>query len=266
MASVRLSCFSSIERPCTLLAPGNMPRIFSSGPIFRIILNWARKSLKSNDAVRILRSRRAASSSSTASAAFSTKPTTSPIPRMRTTSRVEDVDVSCLSILPFECRRRRTLNVLLLWIWNKRRNVNLLSQRGELLNRRRPLQIAGNECGRATLFFQQARQLRCRSGFARTIQPDNQDSSGLTEIKRHAVAAEERSQLIVENLNDLLTRGDAAQNVFAERFCLDTRDEIFRDLKIDVGLEQSEPDLAQRAVDVGFADLPMAAQVLENIL
>ena len=32
--------------------PGIMPRMFSSGPSFRIILNWARKSLKSKEAVR----------------------------------------------------------------------------------------------------------------------------------------------------------------------------------------------------------------------
>ena len=67
--------------------PGNMPRIFSSGPILRIVLNCARKSLKSNEAVRSFRSKRAASSSSTASAAFSTRPTTSPIPRIRPASR-----------------------------------------------------------------------------------------------------------------------------------------------------------------------------------
>ena len=108
-------------------------------------------------------------------------------------SRVENTDVSCLLILPFECRRRHTLNVLLLWIWNKRRNVNLLSERGKLLDRSRSLQIAGNECGRAILLFQQARQFRGRSGFARTIQPDNQNSPGFTHIKRRAIAAEEPS-------------------------------------------------------------------------
>ena len=87
IASVRLSCFSSMERPRTLLMPGSMPRIFSSGPIRRIILNCARKSLKSNEAVRSLRSSLAASSISTASAALSTRVTTSPMPRIRPASR-----------------------------------------------------------------------------------------------------------------------------------------------------------------------------------
>ncbi len=87
MASVRLSCFSSIERPGTLLRPGSMPRRFSRGPIFRNILNWARKSLKSNDARRSFSWRRAASSTSIVSAAFSTRPMTSPIPKIRLARR-----------------------------------------------------------------------------------------------------------------------------------------------------------------------------------
>ena len=44
------------------------------GRIFRSILNWARKSLKSNDALRSFFSRRCASSISMLSAAFSTRP------------------------------------------------------------------------------------------------------------------------------------------------------------------------------------------------
>ena len=70
----------------------------------------------------------------------------------------------------------------------------------------------------------------------------------------------------MENLNDLLTRGNAAQNFFAQGFFFDARDETFRDLKINVGFKQSESDLAQRTVDVGFANRAMAAQVLENVL
>src|SRR5712692_1482141 len=55
---------------------------------------------------------------------------------------------------------------------------------------------------------------------------------------------------IIKNLNDLLTGRDAAQNGFAERFFFDARDEFFRNLKIDIGFEQSEPNLAQRGIDV----------------
>jgi hypothetical protein len=116
------------------------------------------------------------------------------------------------------------------------------------------------------LFFEQPRQLGGGSGFARAIQPNDQDSPGLIQIERRRVAAEQDRQFIVKNFYDLLPGSDAAQNLFAQSFCFDARDEILCDLKIDVGLEQREPHLAQRAVNIGFADLSMAAQIFENIL
>ena len=58
MASTRFNCFSSTEKSFILPIPGNMPRIFSKGPSLRIILNCARKSLKSKVAVRIFFSMR----------------------------------------------------------------------------------------------------------------------------------------------------------------------------------------------------------------
>ena len=65
--------------PCRAACQGYFP----AGPSFRIILNCARKSFRSKDAVRIFSSIRRASSSSIAAAAFSTSPTMSPMPRMR---------------------------------------------------------------------------------------------------------------------------------------------------------------------------------------
>src|SRR5258708_4002666 len=70
----------------------------------------------------------------------------------------------------------------------------------------------------------------------------------------------------MEDLNDLLSGGNAAQHLFAERFLSYARDEFLRDLKVNVGFEQREPDLSQRVVDVLLGDRAMTAQVLENIL
>src|SRR5256885_13466364 len=86
------------------------------------------------------------------------------------------------------------------------------------------------------------------------------------EIQRGCVAAEQDRQFVVENFNDLLTGRDAAENGFAEGFLFDAGDEFFRDFKIDVGLEQSEPNLTQRGVDVRLADLPMPAEIFEDLL
>src|SRR2546421_10055058 len=85
-------------------------------------------------------------------------------------------------------------------------------------------------------------------------------------IERSGIATEQDRQFVIENLNDLLTGGDAAQDRFAQRLVFHARDEIFRDLKIDIRFEQREPDLAQRGIDVLLADFSATAEILENLL
>ena len=63
--------------------PGSIPTRLSSEPSFFIARNCSRKSSSVNWPLRIFSSIRLASSMSTASAAFSTRLTTSPMPRMR---------------------------------------------------------------------------------------------------------------------------------------------------------------------------------------
>src|SRR5436189_2342101 len=55
---------------------------------------------------------------------------------------IEDVDVRFLSILPFQCSGGSTSNILLVGLGTERGSINLFSQYGQLLNRRRALQIA----------------------------------------------------------------------------------------------------------------------------
>ena len=63
-----------------------------------------------------------------------------------------------------------------------------------------------------------------------------------------------------------MPRRDAAQHCLAERLLLNSRDNFFRDLKIDVGLEQRKSHLSQRTIDVRLGDGAVAPQVLENVL
>ena len=67
--------------------PGTMPSRSFMLPIFLICCSWVRKSLKSNWFLRIFFCSRAASSWSNVSCAFSTRLTTSPMPRMRPAMR-----------------------------------------------------------------------------------------------------------------------------------------------------------------------------------
>src|SRR2546423_14109223 len=70
----------------------------------------------------------------------------------------------------------------------------------------------------------------------------------------------------MKNLNDLLAGRDAAQDFLAESLLFDPANEILRDLEIDVRFEQRQAHLPERVIDVGLADRPMTAKILEDVL
>ena len=70
----------------------------------------------------------------------------------------------------------------------------------------------------------------------------------------------------MEYFDDLLSGRDTAQDGLAQRLFFDSSDESFRDLKINIGFEQCQADLAQRVIDVRFANCAMTPQVLEDLL
>src|SRR6185437_7665478 len=70
----------------------------------------------------------------------------------------------------------------------------------------------------------------------------------------------------MKNLNDLLARRDTAQDFLTQGLFPYARDKTFRDLEIDIRLEQRKADLPQRVVNVRLADCAVTAQVLENVL
>ena len=78
--------------------------------------------------------------------------------------------------------------------------------------------------------------------------------------------AEERQQLVADDLDDLLPRRQAPEDRLVHRPVADAVDERLDDLEVDVGLEQRQPDLAQRRLDVLGRQPDLAAQRLEDVL
>ena len=76
---------------------------------------------------------------------------------------------------------------------------------------------------------------------------------------------EQRDELVVDDLDDLLAGGEALEDVGADGLLADARDEVLDDLEVDVGLEQGEADLAHGGVDIGFADPAAAGQGAEGL-
>ena len=72
-------------------------------------------------------------------------------------------------------------------------------------------------------------------------------------------------ELVVDDLHDLLAGGQALEDLGADGLLADAGDEVLDDLEVDVRLEQREPDLAHRGVDVGLADAAAAGQVAEGL-
>ncbi len=78
--------------------------------------------------------------------------------------------------------------------------------------------------------------------------------------------AEQREHLVADDPHDLLRGRQAAQDVLAHGPVAHAVDERLDDLEVDVGLEQRQPDLAQRGLDVGLGQARLAPQGAEDVL
>jgi hypothetical protein len=68
----------------------------------------------------------------------------------------------------------------------------------------------------------------------------------------------------VDDLDHLLTGIQALKNLGAHGPLADARHEVLDHAEVDVGLEQGEPDLAQRGIDVRFGHPAAAGQAAED--
>ena len=73
-------------------------------------------------------------------------------------------------------------------------------------------------------------------------------------------------ELLVDDLDDLLARGEALQHLLAERALAHVATKSLDDLEVDVGLEQREPDLAHRASRSARRRASALAEVAEDAL
>ena len=79
-------------------------------------------------------------------------------------------------------------------------------------------------------------------------------------------AAENADQFILDDLDHLLGRGKRCQDFLAQSFPADVLNQLFDDLEVDIGLEQSHADLLQSLLDILLGELSLPAQVFEDTL
>ena len=63
---------------------------------------------------------------------------------------------------------------------------------------------------------------------------------------------------------EMLLRREAPQHLLAEGVLLDGGDEVADDVQVDVGLEERQPYLAERILDVALGDLALPPQFAQQ--
>ncbi len=116
----------------------------------------------------------------------------------------------------------------------------------------------------AALLHEIPGQLRRGGRLAGSLEPDESDDGGVAvEVERPVAGAEERDQLLVDDLHDLLAGRQAAEDLGSNSSLADARDEVLDDLEVDVRLEERQADLAHGGVDVRLAHSATTGQVAE---
>lgn len=85
------------------------------------------------------------------------------------------------------------------------------------------------------------------------------------QLEARLGAPHELDQLVVDDGDENLTRGQAGRHLLALRFDLDRIEEGLDDGQGDIGLEQRHAHLAQGLGDVVLADTTLAAQILDRL-
>jgi hypothetical protein len=147
-------------------------------------------------------------------------------------------------------------------------HARLLPDDVQLLDGGRPFDVGRDEQRMASLPGQPFRQLAGGCRLAGALQAQQQHDPGTLARRLEAPFsnAEERDHLVADDPDDLLRRREAAQNILPHRAITNPVDERLDDLEIDVRLEQREPNLAQRSLDVLFGEPRFAAKGLEDVL
>ena len=149
------------------------------------------------------------------------------------------------------------------------RGTGLRADLDELLDRRRPVDVARRDRDRgAVLLAQHLGQLGRGRRLARALQAGHQDDGGRArrEGQPRRRAAHQLGELLVDDLDHLLARVELLAHLDAQAAFLHGRRELLDDLEVDVGLQQRKPDLAHRGVDVVLGQGTALADALERSL
>ena len=83
---------------------------------------------------------------------------------------------------------------------------------------------------------------------------------------RRLLLAQQRDQLVVDDLDQLLARPDVLERRDADRLRLHPLEELAREIEADVGLEQDPADLPEPLLDRVFRQDTASGELLERVV
>ena len=181
--------------------------------------------------------------------------------------RVQDHDVVTILRGVLHGRARDSHRVLLVAQGEDGR-LDLLPHHLKLLDGARAIDVAGGQQRAPALLAQQVGELGAVRRLAAALEADQHDHRrrARREVDPGLLAAQDRRQLLVDDLDDHLRGRQAFEHVPADRPLLHPPDEILDDAEVDVGLQQRQADLTQRLSDIRLRQGAFAAEALEDIL
>ena len=135
----------------------------------------------------------------------------------------------------------------------------------ELVDGGRPVDVGGDEERPVPALLEEPAELGGRGRLARAVEPDHEDLERAGRAQARGALAEELHELVVDDLDDLLARGDALEDLLAGALGLDPVDEVAGDLEIDVGGQERGPHLLEGVGDILFGQLPDAPQIAQRL-
>ena len=145
------------------------------------------------------------------------------------------------------------------------RDLQALPQRHQLVDRRRTIDVGGDEPGGMAGLAEEEPKLGRGRRLPRALQSDEHDHRRtVVQVESDPLGPHQFGEGVAHDLNQLLGRGEALQHLLPDRTGADLPDQILDHLVVDVGLEQREPDLAQPGIHVLLRQLPLSAQAGED--
>ena len=163
-------------------------------------------------------------------------------------------------------RAARDLRRLLAGHDRQRRNVEIAPQHGQLLHRRRAVDVErGHQHLALVALGHAAGEFRGGGGFAGALKSDHHDRDRRhrIEIDGLAVGTERGDQFVMDDLDHHLAGRDRLDDGGADRLLADAIGEASDNVERDVGFQQRAAHLAHRGVDIGFRQRTAARQPIE---